>query len=232
MQVPENPILGVAPDSLNFGAETEELPLIISNIDNSTLAWQVEVNEPWITLNQSSGENGRLSQTSLTATVRRKGRTAGTYSAQITATSNGGRKTVPVTMEIGQSPILSVDTQTLDFGTDSTTQPVEIRNTGTGRLTWSVQEEIAWLESTPTTGTTLDETDQISFSIERRNMLAGTYTSAVTIASDGGEAQVAVEMVVPSEFLLSVSTDSMDFGMESETQTILILYLLAILKRL
>ena len=217
MQVTEQPELAVQPDSLDFGSEGNELSLQISNANNGTLSWQAEVDESWLILGESSGDVSLLGATAITVTVGRQGLTAGVYQGKISVSSNGGSRTVPVSMEVGQYPRLIVDKVSLDFSSALVTQTLELRNTGTGRLTWSVQEEVAWCEASPTDGTTLEETDQLTFTVNRAGLEPGTYTSIVTIASDGGEQEVAVEMQVLENNIPVADAGVDQEGVEGET---------------
>ena len=50
-------------------------------------------------------------------------------------------------------PQLEVDHQTLDFGNESTTLTLNIKNTGFAALTWEISEDIPWLSCSPTSST-------------------------------------------------------------------------------
>jgi tol-pal system beta propeller repeat protein TolB len=199
MQALEQPMLAVQPDSLDFGTDQNVLSLDVSNINNATLTWQTEEREDWLTLESSSGEALGLEKKTIEATVKRKGLVAGVYRAQIAITSNGGSRNVPVWMEVPQAPRLVVDQDRLDFGATLVKQSLVLRNTGTGLLTWNVQEEIVWCEVAPMEGTTLDEADTLVVLVNRGGMSSEDYAGKLIIQSDdeSGAKELAVTVTVP-----------------------------------
>jgi hypothetical protein len=196
MQVSEQPILDVMVDSLIFGSEVEELSLTVSNINNGILTWEIETDQSWIATNPPKGEIIGLGQELIDISVTRGGLVSGLYQAQLTISSNGGRKIVPASVEIPHNPLLSIDRQALNFGEKESSQTIVIRNTGTGRLSWNVQEDTEWLAVSPSAGTTLDEEDTLTFVVDRSNLGRGTFSATVKITSEETQKEVVVEMVV------------------------------------
>jgi uncharacterized protein (TIGR03437 family) len=75
-------------------------------------------------------------------------------------------------------------------------QTVAIANTGGGALTWTATSNDYWLLVSPASGTA---PGNLSISINPANLAAGTYTSAVQVASDGAAgspASIAITLVV------------------------------------
>jgi hypothetical protein len=181
---------------LDFGTEQEALALTIENGNNGTLTWGIEVAAPWLTLSQISGDNPLLTQTAVGVGVKRKGLVSGRYETGIIITSNDGLEILPIRMTVPQNPQLVINTQTINLGSNTTTAPIELQNTGTGRLTWEVTETADWLEVSPTTGTTLDEVNELTMTVNPTDLPAGQYITTVMIASDGGISEVVVEIQV------------------------------------
>lgn len=97
-QDPNAPMLSVTPLQLTFGATLSTLNLNISNGGAGNLNWTLAKDQNWITLNPSSGINTGI----VVVTVSRNGLPSGqNYTGNITITSNGGTKTIPVTMSTG-----------------------------------------------------------------------------------------------------------------------------------
>jgi hypothetical protein len=220
IEVREQPELAVQPDSLDFKEELSELELEVVNANNGTLTWQAKVEEDWIDLTRTGGELGLQEKESIKVTVDRQGLTSGIYQTQVEFTSNGGEQKIPVRMEVPQAPRLVVDSQSLDLSASGVTENLTLRNTGMGRLTWKVDEEIGWCTVQPDQGTTLGEVDTLAFTVNRAGLAPGSYTGMVTVSSDGGAQEVAVEMQVAEEPILGVSADSLEFGNEGETLTL------------
>jgi hypothetical protein len=97
-----------------------------------------------------------------------------------------------------ESPLLSVSLTNLDFGTATPSLTFDISNNGGDTLDWSITKNQTWLTVTPFTGTTTNETDQITASVNRIGLLEGDYTGRITILSDGGNAVIDVIMSVIS----------------------------------
>lgn len=98
------------------------------------------------------------------------------------------------------TPKLAVSTQILDFGSSSTSQTLEIRNTGQAELTWQVKENIPWLECSLINGTTsAGETIGISVTIDRMGLPYGSHEETIGITSNGGSQTIKVKMIVQEE---------------------------------
>ena len=104
-----------------------------------------------------------------------------------------------VAIEVAGRPVLSVTPESLDFGETVVVDTVYVRNTGTGTLTWQTSEDASWLRSQASGGMTEGEMDRIAVVVDRSNLEPGTYTTVLTIASDGGDRTVSVSMVVPDQ---------------------------------
>ena len=220
MQVLEIPSLGVSADSLDFGTSVDELVFSISNTNNGTLSWEIESDEPWIVLNVSAGEVGRLESAPITITIARAGLPEGVYEATLTVASDGGRATVYVVMEVLADPRLSVNMQTLSFGETLLFDTIELRNSGTGRLTWDVSKVSEWLSIAPQSGTALNESDTLVVRVNREGLTPGQYQDRIQISSDGGNREVLVEMTVADQPVLSISSELLEFGTNLENMNV------------
>jgi formylglycine-generating enzyme required for sulfatase activity len=196
MQVAEQAVLAVLPDTLSFGTDTDELPLEIANSGNGNLSWQATSPDSWVHLAQSQGTAGLAERSTVLVGIMRAGLAAGSFASKVTVTSNGGSRTIPVRMAVLQAPRLWVGGQTIAFGTTSVEQLLALRNTGTGRLSWAITTDQAWCTAEPSQGTLLAETDTVRLVIDRSHLSVGVHPSTVTVGSDGGQQQVLVEVEV------------------------------------
>ena len=199
MQVLEQPALRVTPEMLDFGDAAEGLDLFIANANNGTLSWEAQASEPWLTFDANRGEVLFEEQARVRIGVNREGLAAGTYRTQVVINSNGGSTEIAVEMEVPQQPLLALESGDLDFGTTLAERILDLGNTGTGQLSWEIQEEVAWLEVEPDGGVALSEASQIRFTVNREGLEAGNYTGEVRISSNGGDQSVLVSMVVAAE---------------------------------
>lgn len=85
------------------------------------------------------------------------------------------------------TPTIAVSADTLFFVADSgaanpAAQVDTVTNTGTGSLSFTIADDSAWLEITPTTGT---DNQVLSVSVDVTNMPPGTYWGSFTITDAG-----------------------------------------------
>jgi hypothetical protein len=112
-------------------------------------------------------------------------------------------------MSAPSTPVLSFTPSSYNFGnvsqgaTGSTN--LEIWNSGTGTLTYSLSESSNWVSVTPTSGSSSGEHDTITVSINMTGLSPGLYTCPISISSNGGSGTFTVEVTVigqpPSEVL-------------------------------
>ena len=158
MEVPENPNLSVTPTSLDFGTITTQASFNITNSGAGILNWTISESISWLELNKSSGTTTTETD-QVSATINRTGISPGSYSGTISISSDGGNKTINVTMEVAEDPALSVAPTSLTFGTSTTQKIFNIENNGTGTLMWTISESINWLKLDKTSGSMATETD-------------------------------------------------------------------------
>lgn len=108
-------------------------------------------------------------------------------------------------------PILSVSPAKLDFGNETTTLALDIKNTGKGSLQWSISEETAWLSCSPTSGVTTNETSSVVVTVSRNGLERGNYNATIVVSSNGGSQTIPVSLSVEA-VKLDVSPASLDYG--------------------
>lgn len=114
-------------------------------------------------------------------------------------------------------PQLEVDHLTLDFGNESTTLTLNIKNSGFATLTWEISEDIPWLSCTPTSGELAQEKSKgIVVNIDRKGMPVGDYSQTIALTSNGGNADIRVNMSVQGT-AVTVSPQVLDFGATTST---------------
>lgn len=217
MIVPENPVLSVSPSTLEFGSETLEQVLGISNTGIGTLTWEISENKEWLSVSTNTGETTTETD-QVIVTVNRNELEPGNYDGIINVSSNGGSQEVIVTVNVPAVPVLSVSPTTLEFGTGSELT-LEIQNSGTGTLTWSISESISWLTLGTSTGSTTTETDQIAVTVDRSGLDPDSYDGTITVTSDGGNQDIIVTMEVPEVPTISVISTDLDFGTATTQRT-------------
>ncbi|MBM3289863.1 MAG: BACON domain-containing protein, partial [Candidatus Hydrogenedentes bacterium] len=207
---PLPPTLAVNPDALDFGTTDTLIELDVENAGTGTVNWQLTENIPWLATSIASGATSST-PTTIVVTADRTG-LAGVNTGDIEFTSDGGNITVPVTLTVpGPAPELTVNPTALDFATNTTQLQFTIRNTGTGTLNWNISESMPWLSLDVTSGSTTNETETITAEVDRTGLAANAYTGTIAVTSDGGTADIAVDMTVAPAQLVVLPT-TINFG--------------------
>ncbi len=156
----------------------------------------------------------------VTVSVNGSGLAAGTYQGQIVFTDYQNSKitmTVPVTLTVGSSSAAFFDTLPgkLSFsfktGGAATSQPVQIRNGGSGTLNWTVTPSTsdggAWLTASASSGTA---PSTISIGISASHLpgggsTAGTYVGQLLFKCSGDSITIPVAVTVGSSVFVQVN---------------------------
>ncbi|MBN2667607.1 MAG: carboxypeptidase regulatory-like domain-containing protein [Bacteroidales bacterium] len=93
------PIFHISQTSLDFGSNLTMLPVEITNIGKGELEWEVIEDVDWISVNPASGVTQRETD-NIIISVDRSNLTAGTYSQNITVTSNGGNSIITINITV------------------------------------------------------------------------------------------------------------------------------------
>ncbi len=95
-----DPITSVDPTSLHFSPSDNSLTFTISNTGDGEMTWSIADDKPWLTVNPANGTTMANETVQITVTVDRNDVPAGEHTGTITITSNGGNKTVAVTLSV------------------------------------------------------------------------------------------------------------------------------------
>ncbi len=122
------PVLSVSPESLNFGATSTSLQLTLSNAGTGTLdITEVSDDAAWLEVDVSD-------LTNITVTVERSGLAEGSSRGTISIVTNGGSKSVPVSIksqsfavggDVGTVFVLALDPDTLSTVAQTITNVTE-----------------------------------------------------------------------------------------------------------
>ena len=177
----------------------------------------------WLTINPSNF--GCCTPTPQAITVSAAGSTlsAGSYSGQILITAGANSMTVPVTLIVHPATAAFFDqvagglTFTLvTSGKNPPGQLLEVRNAGTGTLSWhattSTADGGAWLTVSPASGTAPTTT---TVSIHMANLpgaglTAGTFTGQVALAAAGDKVTIPITVIVNASVFAQI--DPLNFS--------------------
>ncbi len=202
------PIIYADPLELYFPPELNSATVNISNAGTEHLSWTATSNVEWLTIEPESAETD-WEITPIVVFVYRGGLTPGEYNGEITFTSNGGILPIPVTM-IAEGPLLKIDPELLDFGTEIQELPLIISNEGTDVVDWEITQMVSWALPSVMSGSTEDVPDTIKVDVNRMGLPVGQYVGTIEFSSNGGIKTVDLSMEVP--YALSVAPEVLDFG--------------------
>ncbi|MBC8185657.1 T9SS type A sorting domain-containing protein, partial [candidate division KSB1 bacterium] len=193
----EVPDLSVTPTALDFGSNETSKTFNISNIGNGTLTWNISDDKDWISASPATGSTTTETD-QIIVSVDRSNLSGGTFSGTVTVTSNGGTKTVAISVT-NEAPQLSVNPLILDFGTTDDSKTFAITNTGTGTLTWNINDDRVWISVDKTSGSTTTGTDNITVTVNRGLLSLVRQSGTITVSSNGGTETVAVDIEKTNE---------------------------------
>ena len=220
-KVEEAPTLAVDPLTLDFaGTVGQPNPaaqfFAIKNSGSGVLQWSATASAPWIKLAPDTGTVTTAAQT-IAVNIELAGLTQGTYQSNIMVASNGGRAVVAINLTVAAPlPSLQFGPSTLEFaatqgGLNPPEKYIVVRNAGSGLLTAKLTSNQPWLLLKPDTLATTQR-DSAQVLIVLGNLVAGTYTGAITIRANGCVGVVNVTLVVsPQPPALEVSPRSLNF---------------------
>ena len=213
---PVQPVLSVDPATLDFGDENTSLALDITNSGKGTLEWTIEEEIEWLTCSVISGTTtDKVS--SVVVKVSREGMEKGSYSETIVVSSNGGSKIVKVKMSVGTTIKLSVEPDELDFGAVVAEKEIVVTNNGPSAIEYTASSANNWLTLSKNSAS-VTKTDYIHAIVSREGLAAGSYTSSITISTDGGDIVIPVKMEVAAKSAPAVTLEDItDISYSSAT---------------
>ena len=210
------PILHLSTTAVDFGEQQNRLPLVIDNVGTGQFGWRISGGAAWLHYTPLTGLTS-IDLDRVELVVDRHQLIIQDYKTEIVVQSQGPvgyteEIVVKVQMRVGEKPEISTSENDFDFGRNLQLQTLDLKNSGTGVLRWQVKQDEKWLTIAPTTGITRTETIPISLSVNRTNLLAGEYSTQLTITAKKTEPRsITVKMQVPKS-KLELSTTTVDFG--------------------
>lgn len=188
--------MAVSTEKLLFTADETTLSFDITTTGTNPLEWYIKEEITWLSCSPATGKMTN-SSASVVVTVNRDGLEDGTYKEVLVVSSKDekvGDKAIVVEMIVHKNK-LHVSPSALDFGTNETTLPLTLRNTGTGTLKYTVKSSNDWLVPSKTSGT-ITSTDNVNAVVSRAGLAVASYTGTLTFEFDGGSVAVPVTMEV------------------------------------
>ncbi len=224
----------VDPADVDFGTTGTEEAITLRNGGDELINWTLEpipAESNWLSTAEGSATGGELPSNGsavLDLVADRDGLQEGTYTAEITISSDAGDAVVNVTMIVpGDVGELSVSPNNLTFDTEGETeQSISIRNVGTGTITWFVTDDLpAWLSLSDTSDTVAGEIDYVTVSVDATILDPGDFSHTITITAqddageDVGSGTIDVSLTVPEPIPLLEVTPAAITLLAAENET-------------
>ena len=155
----------------------------------------------------------------------------GVYMISVAVSDDDSTVTGNKVLNVTSTTELSVTPTSLSFDAGTDTLFLTIENTGTGTMAYQLSKINDWLilskESGSLTAQRRDgktaelaaSSEQITVSVNRAGITAGTYTDVITVISDGGTKQIPITMQVSEGPVLSVSETTLNFSTDQTQMT-------------
>ena len=186
--------ISVTPTLLDFGQNTNILPVEIRNTGQGELNWSIVEDLPWLSVNPVSGKT-TSEPTAVSVTVDRNLITENSKTGSFVVNSNGG--SVMVNISVGKAgPVLNITPATLDFGQTETEKTLNLSNIGAGTLTYTATAGQSWITLEGATGSATTEIKTIKVKVNRTGMTTGEYSGAVVVNSNSNSISIPVTMSI------------------------------------
>jgi len=118
-------------------------------------------------------------------------------------------------------PVLAVDLLELNYGISANEKTLQLSNTGTGTLTYTLSADASWISFEPAATGSLNATEvkNIVVKINRAGLAYGTYNKKITANSNGGSKVIDVIVVIPdpNSPTIVLSSQNLNFGETEST---------------
>jgi hypothetical protein len=186
--------ISVTPTLLDFGQNTNILPVEIRNTGKGELNWSITEDLDWLSVNPVSGKT-TTEPASVSVTVDRNLITGDSKIGSFVVNSNGGSVIVNIT--VGKAgPILSVTPATLDFGEVEIEKSLNVSNVGVSTLTFEATTAQSWMTLEGAKSSTTTDIKTIKVKIDRTGLTTGEYAGNIIINSNSNSLTIPVTMSV------------------------------------
>ncbi len=216
------PVLNVNPDSYDFGTiqqgNTPSKEFTVRNTGGGTLTWKVDDNftSDCFTVSPSPGSS-QSGNGSLTVSAKRDARIGSCEVSIIVNAGNAGTKSIRITVNVAELPVLNVSPSDYDFGNieqgNTPSKEFTVTNAGGGTLTWEVEDnfESDCFTVSPEPGRSQSGNGALTVTV-KRDAPDGSCTDIVTVdAGTAGTKSIRITVNVEGPEL-DVSPSSHDFG--------------------
>ena len=181
--------LQISKNLLDFGTDTEELSITLSNIGNGSLQWEVKDLPSYISFSESIGSllpggskivKVRVNRDAISASINR--------SLIITDGKSDISLSIMVT-KVQKWAEMVIYPKTLSFGETLSTKTFTIENVGNANLSWNVDGSIpSYMNVTPKSGSVAPNSSSLVTVTLNRSTMPTTINTSISV-SDGSNTQ-------------------------------------------
>jgi len=162
----------------------------VKNAGEGNLNYQIVTNKSWIQVSPTSGAStGEWDKIKVSVDLSLL--SAGTFQGKIRIQGENAPNSpqvLTITLNI-LGPIIKLNKSSLNFeatagGSNPSVQQFSIRNSGLGILRYQITANKAWINVTPTSGTSSGERDQIQVAVDISNLMAETSEGEVIVRDE------------------------------------------------
>lgn len=194
------PQVGLSATAISMSCTTGTNPsskaFQVWNSATGTLNFSIADDQNWLSCSPTSGSSASSTDTrSIAVQASVTSFATGTYTANITVGGGSGvtSRTIVVTLTVYQSvaPVIATSTGPLSvsttMGTNATAQSIQVWNSGTGTLSFTVSKNQTWLTLATTSGSSTGPSQKVTIPVEFNTsaLSVGNYTGTVTVSATG-----------------------------------------------
>jgi len=172
--------------------------VIISNNGEDNLSWSVDSKPDWVRLSESSSVLAKDGYEPLEVSFNQSALAHGNYSGTIQIVSNGGDVEITVTLN-HLAANLVIQPGALYFDRNNLLKELIMKNEGTDSLSYEITQFPEWIALSGDSTGTLDKPDTMLVEARPWGMDYGDYEGLISIASNGGDREVTVDLTFHRE---------------------------------
>lgn len=171
----------------------------IVNTGNSTMDFQVSTSDAFLNVTPSNGVLSFNETSKIQVDVNRESLDFGLHSGNLLITSNGGTRYVDVQVynPLPDPPVLYWDIDYIKIASSESQDYITIANDGEEPLEYVLNSPDSWISFSNNSGTLLAGQEKLVWvNVDRTALSSNLYSGVVNIVSNGGNAQVIIDMEV------------------------------------
>ncbi len=206
--------------SLNFGAEYSVLSFDIKNIGNAgNVDWEINgIDVDWLTVSPMTGTTAMGKSSAVKVNIDRSKLEAGEHAATIFVSADGESLPLRISAKVEEKfHKIELDTDELDFGTETNSLSFNIKNTGNaGNADWTIKGvDVDWIRINPVSGTTaIGKSSAVKVDVDRSKLEIGNHSTTFIVEANGEMFVVVVHAEKTDNRYLRISPESLDLGTE------------------